>query len=577
MNSKTCNYDSIEDARIKRFCRNTVDSKVFAACFYGPKTYGYANEYADVNILYIASQYSRNINNFKKRMDHTNLSILAIDKKVFESDVNDGQLGESISEIMILPYRPWINPRYLEKMEVRTKKRLVLELLRNVILQYPELSTELLIKPEFFMYEAIRRRTKLFPPKTYGFLNVFNAKTRKQNTAFIMKGYLKALRELEKENSVVLSNGYIKIDKDFIQATKRQRNKLSTIQTSMYKALLPYIRGIRSRVSTAFLQDQRILAKTIHSKAKRHLFNDLDEAERHLLMPTSLGPVSLSDKTDIQDFVRKTVPGGENLNMSIEQMGGVLNSVFLLHLQKNHETQKIVVKKFEDWLGFKWLPLALWTFGTQSFAVLGQSRLEREYAINQFLKKNGFTVPRIRYVSLKKRLIFEDFVAGEKISEVVKRIIASSRKNGYTRNNQIIQAVGKEIAKVHSIGVSIGDCKPENLLYLKDGKVCFLDLEQGTRDGNQPWDIAEFLYYSGHYILPIHSDQSARTIASSFIEGYLNSGGKGEIIINAASPKYTKVFSVFTLPHIILIMATLCKKMGQKRINEEVHSSGPSS
>jgi len=565
MTTKPVSHDLTESARIQKLCRKTVDSKIFAACFYGPRIYGYANEKAEMNVLLILPKYSRNISSYTKQTDGINLSILAVDKEVFESDVKQGVFGESVAEIIAMPYQPWINPDYLEKMEVEMKKRFVLELLKNIILQYPELSIELLIKPQFFMYEIIRRRTKLFPPLMYIFLNIFSVEAKKQNMALIMNGYLKALKELEKENYVVSSDGYIKIDKDFIEATKLQRNKFSSILRSIRKALFPYIRGISSKITTGFLQEHNIFSDTSYRKSENKLLNHLEETEKYLLMPTPLGPVPLSDRTDIQDFVRKTVPGGETLKITIEKMGGVLNSVFLLHLQKNHEPQKIVVKKFEDWLGFKWFPLALWTLGTHSFAVLGKTRLEREYSINQFLKKHGFAVPRILYVSLNKRLIFEDFVEGAKISETVKQIIASSPKKGDARNNEIIKAVGREIAKVHSVNVSIGDCKPENLLISNDEKVYFLDLEQATSNGNQPWDVAEFLYYSGHHILPIHSDEAARIIAYSFIEGYLEAGGKREIIRKAASAKYTKVFSVFTLPHIILIMANICKKMGEKR------------
>ncbi len=488
---------------------------------------------------------------------------MAIDKKVFETDVEEAKYGEFVAEVIALPYRPWINSRYLEEMEVKMKKRFVLELLKNIILQYPELSAELLIKPEYFMYEVMRRRTKLFPPLMYGFINMFERNVRKQNIDFIMNGYSKALKELETENYVVLSNSYLKIRTDFIEETKSHRKRFSNVLISIQKTLFPYIRGISSKIAMTFLQDQRFLKR--NSNQKTELLQQLDETEKYLLMPTPLGPVPISDKTSIEDFVRKTVPGGETSKITIEDMGGVLNSVFLLRLQKNHETQQIVVKKFEDWLGFKWFPLALWTLGTQSFAVFGETRLEREYAINQLLSKRGFTVPRILYISLKERLIFEDFVEGEKTSEIVKRMIVSSSKKSVARDSEIIKAVGREISKVHSLSIALGDCKPENILVTNDKKVCFLDLEQATRNGNQPWDIAEFLYYSGHYILPIHSDEAAKIVASSFIEGYLEGGGKRENIRKAASAKYTKVFSIFTFPHIILMMANTCKKMGEEK------------
>ncbi|MCW3985239.1 MAG: hypothetical protein NWE91_02365 [Candidatus Bathyarchaeota archaeon] len=560
---------AVEEEQILKLCKEIVSSKdIFAACFYGPRVYGCAEKKKGINALIIIPNYSPKIRNLTKQVNNVNLSILAIDQKDFESDIEHGKLGEFTAEIITVPYKPWKNPTYLKEMEVKMKKRFALELLKSIILQYPELSVELLIKPEYFMYEVIRRRARLFPPLKYSVLNMFKRKTRKQNVNSIMNGYLKALRELETENYIAFSNGYIRIDKDFIEATKRQRTKISNISISIQKALLPYIQSISSKITTAFLQDRSFFARSSHRRTGKKLLRELEETEKYLLMPTPLGPVPFSDKTNIQDFVRKTVPGGEALKMTIEEMGGVLNSVFLLCLQKNHETQKIVVKKFDDWLGLKWFPLTLWTLGTQSFAMLGKTRLEREYSINRFLSKHGVAVPRILYVSLKERLIFEEYIEGEKLGEIVKRIITSSSKEGRIKNSEIIKAVGKEIAEIHSLGVALGDCKPENILVSDDGEICFLDLEQATRNGNQPWDIAEFLYYSGHYILPIHSGEPARIIASSFVEGYLEAGGRRENIKKAASAKYTKVFSVFTLPHIILIIANICKKMGKKRSNE---------
>jgi tRNA A-37 threonylcarbamoyl transferase component Bud32 len=124
-----------------------------------------------------------------------------------------------------------------------------------------------------------------------------------------------------------------------------------------------------------------------------------------------------------------------------------------------------------------------------------------------------------------------------------------------------VKKVGQKIAEAHSLGVSLGDCKPENFLVTKDG-VVLLDLEQATRDGNQAWDIAEFLYYAGHYSPPISSANAAGVIAESFIEGYLEAGGKKENVKQAASARYTKVFSVFTPPQVIFAISSICQKMG---------------
>jgi tRNA A-37 threonylcarbamoyl transferase component Bud32 len=135
----------------------------------------------------------------------------------------------------------------------------------------------------------------------------------------------------------------------------------------------------------------------------------------------------------------------------------------------------------------------------------------------------------------------------------------------------LIREVGRKIAEIHRVGVSLGDCKPENILVTADGKLCFVDLEQATRDGDQSWDVAEFLYYSGHYVPPISTSASdaAELVTREFIEGYLEAGGKKETIKNAGSAKYTKVFSIFTLPHIIFAISNLCKKIGKNQMTKK--------
>jgi tRNA A-37 threonylcarbamoyl transferase component Bud32 len=276
-------------------------------------------------------------------------------------------------------------------------------------------------------------------------------------------------------------------------------------------------------------------------------------------MPTPNGLVPLSDSTTIEAFARRIMSSEDVSGMTIKEVGGVLNTVFLLTFQEKGKERKIVVKRFEDWFGFKWFPLALWTLGTKTFTVLGRSRQEKEYAINQFLRGHGFAVPEILHVSYRKRLIFKEFIEGESMGEVIKRIISCPKK---APDTTILRDVARKIAEVHELGVSLGDCKPENIIIDLDGKPFFVDLEQASRDGNHTWDIAEFLYYSGHYASPISPADPAEIIATEFIKGYLEAGGKKRPVMRAGSPRYTKVFSIFTPPHVILAISDVCKRMG---------------
>ncbi|MEM2789979.1 MAG: hypothetical protein QW236_06555, partial [Candidatus Bathyarchaeia archaeon] len=85
-------------------------------------------------------------------------------------------------------------------------------------------------------------------------------------------------------------------------------------------------------------------------------------------------------------------------------------------------------------------------------------------------------------------------------------------------------------------------------------------LEQAERGGDQSWDIAEFLYYLGHYAqfsLPRHIEE----VVNEFIEGYLELGGRVEVIKRALSPRYIKVFGLLVSPHIIFAISDACRKI----------------
>ena len=96
----------------------------------------------------------------------------------------------------------------------------VLEILENLILEFPESSHDFLIEQEYFMYEVMLRRARVFPPLTYSFLNMLKGKLGRKNMDSIMEGYLKALEELENEKIIVHSDGYIKITRKHINAVK---------------------------------------------------------------------------------------------------------------------------------------------------------------------------------------------------------------------------------------------------------------------------------------------------------------------------------------------------------------------
>jgi Kae1-associated kinase Bud32 len=224
------------------------------------------------------------------------------------------------------------------------------------------------------------------------------------------------------------------------------------------------------------------------------------------------------------------------------------------------------VKRFKDWSGFKWFPLNLWSFGTRAFAVLGKSRLERECAISELLRNEGFNVPKVLHVSHSERLIFMEYVEGENLANAIKRVATSCGSGDVARKDlETISQVGETMARVHSLGVALGDTKPENVIVNKDGEIYLLDFEQASHSGDSSWDIAEFLYYSGHYLPPLRSNKSAMAIANAFVSGYLKAGGSASAVKKAGASKYTRVFSIFTAPSVLMAMAAVCRNLDVER------------
>jgi len=181
------------------------------------------------------------------------------------------------------------------------------------------------------------------------------------------------------------------------------------------------------------------------------------------------------------------------------------------------------------------------------------------------LHSRGVAVPEILYVSPNERLIFMEYILGEDLSNAVRRIVVSKDDGEPKKDIDLISKVGGLFARVHALGVSLGDTKPENILVDRKGEVYLTDLEQAGRNGDKAWDIAEFLYYSGHYVSPFVDMRRVELMAKTFIRSYLEAGGNVKTVNNAGNAKYTKVFSLFTFPHVMLILSNACRKAEQRK------------
>ena len=500
--------------------------------------------------------------NYVKALGVSSLVVLAVDKWVFERDVDRGLLGEALAVGLIFPYEPIVNGEYLHLQEIMLKRRLILELLQSLVLDFPELSYEFYIKPRYFLYETWLTRARLFPPMLDSLSSLVKEEASLQQP---LDGFLSALKELVENGTIRFSGDYIKISKEFVDKARTRKVRFTSLLKTGHRALFASLLGMLPQMMNALSQNKALffnLPRMLSEGIKAGM--PFDDPESLVYVKTASGLVPLANRMDIGAFVRKVFKAGGDAQIKVVNIGGILNDVYLVSASIDGKDKKVVVKRFRDWSNFKWFPLTLWTVGTRTFAVLGSSRLERECAINRFLHSEGIAVPELLYVSPNERLVFMEYVLGEDLSNAVRRIASSKNDGELKKDIDLIAKVGSLFAKVHALGVSLGDTKPENILVDRKGEVYLTDLEQAGRNGDKAWDVAEFLYYSGHYVSPFVDACLVELMAKAFIGGYLQAGGNIKTIKNAGNAKYTKVFSVFTFPHTMLIISNTCRKAEQR-------------
>jgi len=536
--------------RVRKLCYEIAGkNKIVAACLYGSRVCGYARPSSDYDVILIIDPYSRKVKYHYKKMGRVDISVLAVEKAIFEDDIDNAILGEFVAGRLTTPYVPLVNRDYLWKQETRMKKRIILETLENLIHRYKDFCCEILIDPHFFAYSKMQKRAMVYQPVKYSYVKMLSSGLGKQNILSIMKGYEEALRELHAENVVIFEDKYVKISKAFAEEVNKK----------IYNVVVPLReteRVIRQYISHGFAGSvgPRIILKELASKVERELEEqsaELEDPKNYLYLHSAHGTVSLGDKYTFEDVITTGAPFGKVSELSFRNLGGTLNFVYLLSFRENNKERKVVAKRYEDWCGLKWMPLSLWTMGLQEFEVFGEKRLMNEYKMSGFLARHGVSTPEIYYINLEGRLLLQQYIEGRNFEEVIHRIFSKGHDVG--EDLSLIRRLAQKIAEIHSLNVTIGDCKPENIILSPDDGIYFVDLEQAGK-GNPVWDIAEFLYYTGHYTV---EKKRIMPLVEAFTEGYIERGD-AQCIRDAGSLSYVRVFSLFTPPNILMEISKAC-------------------
>jgi len=548
--------------QILEFCRRIAGSASITAVAQVDKySWNAANDKTVIEVMLVIKNFQPRIMSYIRTINERAVFVFAVDQWILERDIERGFLGEAIASKLVFPYFAFNGDTYLHKQEVALKKRLILELLENLTVNFPELANQMQIRPQYFLYEVLLNRIRIFPLLAYDSSNFIAGLTT--NEAQSLGSYDEALNQLEAEGKISFFDGYIRISKRLIAQCRDPRVRIINLTKNAPRTLFaplfgffPRFMNIVSQNTEAFLRTQKINQGKPHDLA--YLFI---EPQKYVFIRTSEGLISLSDKIDIKGFAQKMLLNGQSQNINVEPIGGVLNDVYMIDALGNRSKTRAIAKRYKDWSGLKWFPLTVWSFGTRVFSVSAQARLAKECAINELLRSEGFNVPKILHVSNARRLVFMEFIDGEGLDEAVKRIAASKKQEKVEADLARISEAGVILAQVHSHDITLGDTKPENMLVKADGSIYLIDFEQAAQEGDKAWDVAVFLYYSGHYIQPFNNGNvKAESLAKAFVSGYLKGGGNVGDVNKAGTSKYTRIFGIFTMWSIISVIANVCRK-----------------
>ncbi|MEM2970687.1 MAG: hypothetical protein QXR63_07145, partial [Candidatus Bathyarchaeia archaeon] len=315
---------------IANFCRRIAyPGSVISICLCGIHELGVSRE-KTLEVLTVIKSFKPKLMSYIKLFDNVTVIVYAVDKQVFEKDIESVFLGEATAFHLIFPYTPLLNAEYLASQELKLKRRLTLELLENLVLEFPELSYDIHIKPEYFMYEAMLDRARLFPP-LYHMLSSFSCgNTTTENMKKVMKGYVYALTSLEEEKIIERENGYIKISKKFIDTVKSRKINFKNLLKATQKTLFMSFLGLFPNIFKTLSHSESILSVRQLNTEKLKNTYAFGDPKRFLFIPTANGLISLSNNITIENFAKNLLSANANTNVTIKKIGGVLNDVYLV-------------------------------------------------------------------------------------------------------------------------------------------------------------------------------------------------------------------------------------------------------
>lgn len=508
---------------------------IIGICAYGSKIAGYARPDSDYDLIVSIEKYKQRIR-YRYVKGQAEVSALLIDSELLLNDARKAALGEFAVGRLLNVYEPIKGGEYFDKVETTYKRRVALEAVAELAFDYGDFSRFFVVPVEYLLFQKLKKRSTIYPPALYSYVKTYSGESGKQNLEFSCSGFEEPLHEFHAQSLINLNGKSFQITG---AAGKGQLAKLQALVAETERSLRQYaVHGYAGRVKIDIVRKE-LLSKISRSREISEIPTPLKNARN--LLKLDQGILIMESKNWLK-YLLRDLSFGEHATVSVKRVGGPYALLRGYLIREGDRELKLAVKVYRDLKSVKWVLLNLWTAASRKFEITPLARLYREYSALRDFHAAGIAVPNIIAVVAPSRILVTEFVEGVDLGTIAKEILANKRKD-----LSPIRMYGNVLAKVHSLGYSLGDAKPNNALKT-DSRIYLTDFEQAKEGGDRAWDISVFLYYS----LKLNANGvAARDLVRAFLEGYLEKGSK-EIIEESLKVKYYEPFFPIIAPNVLL-------------------------
>jgi tRNA A-37 threonylcarbamoyl transferase component Bud32/predicted nucleotidyltransferase len=509
---------------------------VVATCIYGSRVAGYNRPDSDIDLLVVLQNYPYVVKYIYFSESGTKISALAVDREALLRDAKNAFLGEFVVGRLLHIYEPIINADFFAMIERAYKRRVILDEVHDVVESTGVLSTEIIFPLEFVAFSKIKHRMSMYPSAAYSYYKTYT--TSKYNIAFALEGYHRALADIiaeDKELFAARQDGLLQISDKHIFVERRTRLKLTKRLQELSSYFVHTYAG-RKIMHFAVNEAESKIRRGVGQTMK---LPDFMLCPRKAYWRLPEGKLIVDGKNWLEDLAR--LLGSYSISKKM-QLGSMTSRTTMYVLKRGSGEYKIAVKELAKSKALKWAMLGLWTASVNRFRVDPLLRLGWEYKAIRYIRSLGLHTPVIEAVVLDRKLLVTRFLEGMTLANVIRDCI---RGKGGDAN--LIGEAGAQIAKIHSVGATLGNIKPKNII-VSGRHLYFTDVEQFIFQAGDPaWDIAQFISWG---LKSTRNNRIAAMIAKEFLEGYMSIGDTSNITRLAKSNWYIESFYPVLVPSI---------------------------